>query len=463
MSETRIERDSLGEVHVPAGAYYGAQTQRAVENFPVSGMRAHPHFIRATALVKLASARANHRLGKLDERRAGAIEQAAREIADGGLHEQFVVDVFQAGAGTSHNMNANEVIANRANEILGGTRGVYDPVHPNDHVNMSQSTNDTVPASIRVAALSAAPRTLAALDALTVALDAKSREFDRILKSGRTHLQDAVPVRLGQEFGAYAFNVRRDATRIETAADALHEINLGGSAAGTGMNTHPEYAPTVARELSLVSGLDLRPAPDLFAIMQSMADFAQLSGTLRTTALDLVQIANDLRLLSSGPRTGFAEIQLPPVQPGSSIMPGKVNPVMAEMLDMVGFQVAGNDTTIAMATQAGQLELNVMMPVIAHNLLQSLHILATAVEVFTERCVAGITADEDRNRRYFESSVGLATVLNPLIGYEAAAKVAQESARTGETIVEVVRRRGLLTEEQLARLFDPESLTEPRE
>ena len=459
---TRSEHDSLGDVAVPRDAYYGAQTQRAVDNFPISGLRAHPQLVRATALVKLASARANVTLGKLDQRLAGAIERAAREVAEGGLRDEFVVDVFQAGAGTSHNMNANEVIANRANALLGGSRGIYDPVHPNDHVNMSQSTNDTVPAAIRVAALSMTPALFASLGALADALDAKSREFDHILKSGRTHLQDAVPVRLGQEFGAYAWTVRRDAARIDEAARYLREINLGGSAAGTGMNTHPQYAETVARELSAAAALELRPAGNLFSVMQSMSDFAHLSAALRTAALDLIEISSDLRLLSSGPRTGLAEIALPPVQPGSSIMPGKVNPVMPEMTAMVCFQVVGNDTTVALAVQAGQLELNVMMPVIAHNLLQSLEILTNAARALAEKCVAGITADEARNRMYFESSVGMATVLNPVIGYEAAAKVAQESARTGETIVEVVRRRGLLSEDDLARLFDPASLTEPR-
>ena len=460
---TRREHDSLGDVEVPADAYYGAQTQRAVDNFRISGMRPHPAMVRATALVKLASARANAQLGKLDVRRAEAIERAAREIADGGMRDQFVVDVFQAGAGTSHNMNANEVIANRANELLGGARGAYDPVHPNDHVNMSQSTNDTVPASIRVAALSMAPDLLDALTSLAGAFDEKGREFDGILKSARTHLQDAVPMRLGQEFVAYAWTVRRDAQRVADAIAYLREINLGGTAAGTGMNTHPRYAVTVAAALSEVSGLDVRPADNLFSVAASMADFAHVSSALRTTALDLCQIANDLRLLSSGPRTGLGEIRLPALQPGSSIMPGKVNPVIPEMVNMVCFQVCGNDTTIAMATQAGQLELNVMMPVIAHNLLQSIDILTNATRSLAGKCVRGITADEARARYYFEASVGMATVLNPLIGYEAAAKVAQESARTGETIVELVRRQGLASEEDLARLFDPASLTEPRE
>jgi aspartate ammonia-lyase len=462
--EHRTERDSLGEVRVPRDALYGAQTQRAVENFPISAMRAHPALIRATALIKLASARANERLGKLDGERAAAIAKAAQEIADGALRDQFVVDVFQAGAGTSHNMNANEVIANRANEVLGGNRGEYSPVHPNDHVNMSQSTNDTVPAAIRLAALSLTPALLSAAGSLADALEEKGREFDQILKSARTHLQDALPIRLGQEFAAYAWTVRRDAGRIEEASAYLRELNLGGTAAGTGMNTHPEYASTVAAGLSEVAGVGpLRPAGNLIAVTQSMSDFAHVSGALRTLALDLTQVANDLRLLASGPRTGLAEITLPPVQPGSSIMPGKVNPVMLEMLDMVCFQVCGNDTAIAMAVQAGQLDLNVMMPLIGHNLLQSMEILTNATHVVAERCIRGIGADEARNRHYFEASVGMATVLNPLIGYEAAAKVAQESAETGETIVEVVRRRGLLSEDVLTRLFDPSTLTEPRE
>jgi len=460
--ETRTEHDSLGDVAVPADAYYGAQTQRAVENFRISGMRAHPSLVRATALIKLASARANAALGKLDRAKAAAIERVAREIAGGALRDQFVVDVFQAGAGTSHNMNANEVIANRANEALGAARGAYNPIHPNDDVNMSQSTNDTVPAAIRVAALSLAPALLDALASLGDALEAKARDFDGILKSARTHLQDAVPIRLGQEFAAYAWTVRRGRARIEDALIYLHEINLGGTAAGTGMNTHPQYAATVARELSEATGIELRPAADLIAVTQSMSDFAHVSASLRTAALDICQIANDLRLLSSGPRTGLGEIALPALQPGSSIMPGKVNPVVPEMVDMVCYQVIGNDTTITLATQAGQLDLNVMMPVIAHNLLQSMEILANATRALADKCVSGITADAQRARHYFEASVGMATVLNPLIGYEAAAKVAQESARTGETIVEVVRRRKLASEEQLARLFDPFSLTEPR-
>jgi aspartate ammonia-lyase len=459
----RVERDSLGDVRVPRDAYFGAQTQRARQNFQISGMRAHPQLVRASALIKLASARANRELGKLDDRRAGAIERAAREIADGALRDQFVVDVFQAGAGTSHNMNANEVIANRANEILGGALGVYDPVHPNDHVNMSQSTNDTIPAAIRLAALLMMPALLDAATGLAGGLRGKGTEFDSILKSARTHLQDAVPMRLGQEFNAFAATIDRERRRLEEAAAYLHEMNLGGTAAGTGMNTHPEYAPTVVRHLSEVVGLSLRPAQNLVAVMQSMADFAALSGALRVTALDLIQIANDLRLLSSGPRTGLGEIALPALQPGSSIMPGKVNPVIPEMTNMVCFQVVGNDAAIAMATQAGQLELNVMMPVIAHNLLQSIEILTNALRALDEKCVRGITADAERARYYFESSVGMATVLNPLIGYEAAAKVAQESARTGETIIDVVRRQRLLSEAQLAALFDPASLTEPRE
>ncbi len=459
----RTEHDSLGSVAVPADAYFGAQTQRAADNFQVSGLRAHPQLIRATALVKLASARANRRLRKLDDARADAIEQAAREIADGAMRDQFVVDVFQSGAGTSHNMNANEVIANRANEVMGGARGSYEHVHPNDHVNMSQSTNDTVPAAIRLAALLMAPNLLEACETLAASLDAKGREFDAILKSARTHLQDAVPIRLGQELTAYGWTVRRAASRIDAALVYLREINLGGTAAGTGMNTAPGYAGVVAEELSSLTGLELRAAANLIAVTQSMSDFAFVSAALRNAALDLIQIANDLRLLSSGPRTGIAEIALPALQPGSSIMPGKVNPVIPEMVNMVSFQVVGNDTAIAVAVQAGQLELNVMMPVIAHNLLQSMDILTNAVRALDAKCVRGITADEARARHYFESSVGMATVLNPLIGYERAAKVAQESARTGESILDIVRRESLLTPEQIASLFDPSTLTEPRE
>ena len=460
---TRTQHDSLGEVAVPESAYYGAQTERAVENFPISGMVAHPEMVRAIALVKRAAAEANLALGELDPRLGQAIVQAAREVADGRWREHFVIDVFQAGAGTSFNMNANEVIANRANEILGGKLGDDAPVHPNDHVNMAQSTNDVYPTAMRLAALFLVQKLLRVLGDLERALNDKAREFDHIIKSGRTHLQDAVPVRLGQEFAAYAAAVGRSARRLEQAADSLKELNIGATAAGTGLNSHPCYRDEVVRRLSRLSDFDLRPAANLQEQTQSTISFADVSSALRLLALELIRIANDLRLLSSGPRTGFGEIVLPPVQPGSSIMPGKVNPVMAEVLDMVCFQVVGNDLTIGLATQAGQLELNVMMPVINFDLLMSLEILRNGARVFTDRCVVGITANEERNRQLLEASSALATALNPYIGYEAAAKVAQEAVRSGKTIRQLVLEQGLLSPEDLEKVLDPVGLTTPRE
>ncbi|MEK7773088.1 MAG: aspartate ammonia-lyase, partial [Deltaproteobacteria bacterium] len=419
-------------------------------------------FIKATALVKLASAQANVELGLLDRKRGLAIKKAALEVLSGGFDAEFIVDVYQAGAGTSHNMNANEVIANRAVELLGGRRGDYSVVHPNDHVNMSQSTNDTMPAALRIAALSTSEGLVIALRALESALRRKSRAFDRVIKSGRTHLQDAVPIRLGQEFGSYASAVRGSAKRILEAGEGLKKIGLGATAVGTGINTHPGYRDAVLRALSKAAGIKgLKKAPDTFEALNSMADFAHFSGALRGAATELVRIANDLRLLGSGPMTGLAEIRLPAVQPGSSIMPGKVNPVMAEMLGMVCFQVIGNDLAVTMAAQAGQLELNVMLPVINYNILQSIEILSAAITAFSERCVKGIEADTKRCLDFFEKSVGLATVLNPVIGYEKAAMVAKESARTGKTVKEVVIGRGILSKAEWERLLNPMSVTKP--
>ncbi|MEX2236797.1 MAG: aspartate ammonia-lyase [Dehalococcoidia bacterium] len=460
----RTERDSLGEVEVPDEALYGAQTARAIENFPISGRPPHPTLIRATGLIKAAAARANSELGLLDTERADAIEAAAREVAAGLHNDQFVVDAINAGAGTSYNMNANEVIANLADERLGGRRGTYATIHPNDHVNMAQSTNDAVPAAIRVASvLLVREKVLPALSRLRDSLKRKAGEFDHIVKTGRTHLQDAVPIRLGQEFAGYAESVDKNAQRIAAAAQPLTFSNLGGTAAGTGLNSHLNYAATVCRELTLLAGFQVKPAANLVEAMQSMSDFAGLSGALRNYALDLSRIANDLRLLGSGPRTGLAEIRLPPVQPGSSIMPGKVNPVIAENVNMVCFKVIGNDTTVAWAVGAGQLELNVMMPVIADALLESLEILANASQNLALRCVDGITADEEMCRYWFERSMGLATVLNPHIGYDAAARVAQRATAEGKTLPEIVREEGILSEEDLARVFDPRSMTEPSE
>ena len=463
-SEFRTEKDTLGDVQVPAGAYWGAQTQRAIENFPVSGLRAHPTMVRAYVAVKLAAARTNQELGKLDALSAEMIENACLEVLDEGkLLDQWVVDVFQAGAGTSFNMNTNEVLANRANEILGAPLGTYSLVHPNDHVNMSQSTNDTFPTAMQVAALLLGADLEKALAGLADALAEKGRHFDNVIKSGRTHLQDAVPVRLGQEFTAYALAIRRAATALGQALDACKELPLGGSAAGTGLNTHPEYAPKVVAHLAEITGLDLRPAEDLRLAMQSMAPMAGVSAALRNLALELMRIANDLRLLASGPRTGLAEIQLPAVQPGSSIMPGKVNPSMAECLNMIAMQTIGNDTATALAVQAGQLELNVFMPVIAHNVLGSMSILKNFLPVFTERSVRGILAIGDRCQQYFESSVGLATLLNQYIGYAKAAEVAKESVTTGKTLRELILEKGLMTAEQLEAALDPKRVTEPND
>lgn len=457
----RIEKDTLGELSVPQEAYYGVQTARAVANFPISGIRPHPDFIRATAMVKWAAAAANIACKKLPVTIGKPIQQAAQEIIAGEWHDQFVVDVFQAGAGTSHNMNANEVIANLAIERLGGSRGDYKQVHPNDHVNMSQSTNDVFPTAMRLAALLIVEKLNPAVLRLEKALSAKARAFDGILKSGRTHLQDAVPIRLGQEFSGYAVAVARARVRIEQAASDLCELGIGGSAVGTGLNTHPQYQRKVVAALQKISGLPLRTSRNLFERMQSMADFVALSGSLREFAIELIRIANDLRLLSSGPRTGFAEITLPPVQPGSSIMPGKVNPVMAEVTNMVCFHVMGNDQTIALAAQAGQMELNVMMPVINYNLLQSLEILTRNTDLFTERCIKGITANPDRCAAFAETTVGLATILNPVIGYEAAAAVAKESAQTQASIREIILKKGILAPSALDRLLDPAKTTEP--
>ncbi len=469
----RIEHDSLGEKKVPEWAYYGIQTVRAIENFPISGMGPRPEFIRATALIKKAAALANMDIGKLDNRRGKVIAQAAGEVAEGLWHDHFMVDVFQAGAGTSHHMNANEVIANRANELLGGKRGDYSLVHPNDHVNMSQSTNDVFPTAMRIAAIFAieAPlnpwhakeneNLMNELQRLIDALMEKGREFDGIIKSGRTHLQDAVPVRLGQEFTAYAVAVKRAGDEIRREARRLHELGIGGSAVGTGINTHPDYRKRVIHHLCKLTGLKFSGSKDLIASTQSMGVFVSLSGKLRVLAVELIRIANDLRLLSSGPRTGLAEIRLPAVQPGSSIMPGKVNPVMAEVLDMVGFQVIGNDTAITLAAQAGQLELNVMMPVINYNLLQSIHLLTNVIKVFTERCVKGITADEARCQELAERSSGLATILNPVIGYEAAARLAKEAIATNKSVRDLVVEKCILTREEADKILDPYRMTQP--
>jgi aspartate ammonia-lyase len=458
---TRIERDGLGERPIPAEAYYGIHTARAMENFPISALRAHPALIVATAQVKLAAARANVALGRLSSTVGNAIVAAAREVIGGRWHDQFVVDVYQAGAGTSHNMNANEVLANRALELLGESRGRYAVVHPNDHVNMGQSTNDVFPTAMRLAALARMQSLLQALDGLESALGDRARAFDGVVKAGRTHLQDATPIRLGQEFDGYAAAIAANLATIGETRQALRSLGLGGTAVGTGMNTHPDYRRLVTATLADVTGESLVAAPNPFDAMQSMRPFAALSGALRVLCLDLIRICNDLRLLASGPRTGFAEITVPAVQAGSSIMPGKVNPVMAEMLNMVCFQVIGQDTTIAMAAQAGQLELNVMMPVIAHSLLHSVDILAGGIAAFTSRCVAGIQADVEQCRRYAEETLALVTALSPRIGYDRAAALAKEVWASGRSVREVATAQGVLTPAEISELLDPRRLTEP--
>jgi aspartate ammonia-lyase len=457
----RIEHDPLGELRVPADAYYGAQTQRAVENFPISGLRAPAELVTATVHIKRAMALANASLGRLDRAIAKAIVQAADEILEGGLRDQFVVDVYQAGAGTSHNMNTNEVLANRAAEILGGSRGSYDLVHPNDHVNMGGSTNDVFPTATRLALLIVLPSLLAAARALADALDTKAREFASVLKTGRTHLQDAVPITLGQEFGGYTANVRHAADELDRNAESLHELNLGATAVGTGLNAGTDVTEAAIRNLSSTMTLDLRPARNRFRVTQSMGDVLAYSGALRRLAVEVDKIASDLRLLSSGPRAGLAEIQLPAVQPGSSIMPGKVNPSVPEMVNQVCQQVWGCDAAILASACGGQLELNVMMPVMAWNALHASSICQRAMEVFRDRCVTGIRADETRCRELLDRSTALATALSPYIGYEVTADIAKTAVKTGRSIRDLVRERNLVDGRQLDDILSAEQMTTP--
>jgi len=460
MSATRIERDPLGELAVPAEALYGIQTERARRNFPISQLAPLAPFVDAVIRIKKAAALTHKETKRLDPKLAGAIVRAADEVLAGRHRDQFVVDPYQAGAGTSHNMNCNEVLANRANELLGGKRGAYQPVHPNDHVNMAQSTNDVIPTAIRLAALAELPALLDALDRLAAAFLAKGRAFDGILKSGRTHLQDATPIRLGQEFTAYGHTVARNRDRVAHAADALRDLGIGGTAVGTGLNAEPEYPALMVKHLRAITGLDLRVGKDRVQLMQSMGDAAACSGALRTYAMDLGKIASDLRLLASGPRTGLAEIALPPVQPGSSIMPGKVNPSIPEMVNLVCFQVLGNDVTVATAAEAGQLELNVMMPVIAHNLLFSMRILTNASGVLAERCVAGIEADRAQCEHWLERSPALVTALAPKIGYAEAAKLAKEAVAKNVTVRQLVMEKGVLRGKDLDEVLDLLAMTE---
>jgi len=468
----RNEHDSLGDIQVPVDALWGAQTQRAVLNFPISGLKPWKAFVWSMAAVKRAAAEVNRDLGLLDKGIAGAISQAASEVMEGAWEAQFVVDPFQAGAGTSHNMNANEVIANRATVILGGKLGQFI-VNPNDHVNMSQSTNDCIPTAIRLGCLWRLDELLRSLQNLAGALQQKSAEFDDVIKSGRTHLQDAVPVRLGQEFGAYARAVERDCERIQRSAEGLRRLGIGGTATGTGLNAHAEYHQRMVKKLSEITSLTLVPSDNLFESMQSMADMVDFSGALRTLAITLIRIANDFRLLASGPSTGLDEIRLPAVQPGSSIMPGKVNPVMAEMLDMAMFHVIGCDTTVSLAAQAGQLELNVMMPIIAHNLFESMQVMIGAVNAFSEKCVKGLTANREKAESWLGKNAIIATALNPIIGYAAGAILVKEALQRNVTIREVAvekAQRGELkhlnsnqpvkTEEIISALSDLRKLTE---
>jgi aspartate ammonia-lyase len=458
---TRLEKDSIGPKEIPANVYYGIQTARAVENYPISGMRAHPTMIAAFGMVKEAAAEANKELTLIEDERADAIVKAAREVQQGKWNQEFVVDVFQAGAGVSFHMNSNEVIANRAVELLGGTLGDYSKVHPNDHVNYGQSTNDVFPTGMRLATLLELEKLYPALDGLIGALDQKGKEFHDILKSGRTHMQDAVPMRLGQEFAAYAGAIRRTKDAIRAASESLRELGLGGSAVGTGINTHPDYREKAIRNLARISGQKLTPADDMRYAMQSNFAMAAVSSALRNLALEVIRISNDLRMLSSGPNTGFAEINLPGLQPGSSIMPGKINPVMPELAAMVAFQVVGNDTAVALAVQAGQLELNVMMPTMSYSVMQSITILTNMLRVFTDKCVSGLTANKARCDFYVQATVSLATALNPYIGYAKAAEIAKEAVATGKSIIEIARAKKLLSEKEIDEILDPVRMTEP--
>ena len=459
--EYRVERDSMGEVKVPKSAYYGAQTQRAVENFPISGIGFPPRFVRALAIIKHAAASVNQELGLLDSKIADVIRAAASEVMDGKLDKEFVVDIFQTGSGTSTNMNANEVIANRALEILGKERGGKG-VHPNDHVNMSQSSNDVIPTAIHVSALEAIQRELLlALQGLHQALTAKAKEFDRIVKIGRTHLADATPIRLGQEFSGYARQIELSIERIGAAASGLEELALGGTAVGTGINTHPEFPSRTIKKISQMTELPFREAKNHFEAQAAKDAVVQVSGSLKTLAVSLTKIANDLRWLSSGPRCGIGEIELPDTQPGSSIMPGKVNPVMCESVLQVAAHVIGCDATITVCGQAGNFELNVMMPIMALRLLEAITFSASVVKAFTEKCIVGIEANKEHCEEMIEKSLAMVTALAPVIGYDAAAKIAKESYATGKTVREVALAHKVLPPDKLAKILDPWRMTEP--
>jgi aspartate ammonia-lyase len=460
---TRIERDLLGEREIPASAYYGVHTLRALENFPISGtpLSAYPDLISALASVKKAAALANHDLGLLDKERTRAIAAACDEVRKGALQEHFIVDVIQGGAGTSTNMNANEVIANRALELMGRERGDYSVLHPNEHLNMGQSTNDVVPTALKIAAWFAIHRLIDAMNGLRDEFEAKAIEFKDILKMGRTQLQDAVPMTLGQEFSTYAVMLGEDMERLREAARLLCEINMGATAIGTGITSHPEYAARVCRHLSDITGISFVTAPNLMEATQDAGVFVQLSGVLKRVAIKLSKVCNDLRLLSSGPRAGLGEINLPAMQAGSSIMPGKVNPVIPEVVNQIAFEVIGNDVTVSFAAEAGQLQLNAFLPIVAHSIFKSLIHLRSGCLVLAERCVRGITANRERLEEHMNRSIGIVTALNPHIGYANATKIAQEALRTGRSVYDLVMEKKLLTKEQLSEILRPESLTRP--
>ncbi|WP_129692080.1 aspartate ammonia-lyase [Gottfriedia acidiceleris] len=457
----RIEKDFLGEKEIPADAYYGVQTLRAVENFPITGYKIHEELIKALAIVKKAAALANVETKRLYEGNGKAIAEAAQEIIEGKWHDQFIVDPIQGGAGTSMNMNANEVIANRALEILGKEKGDYFCISPNSHVNMSQSTNDAFPTAIHIATLNMLDKLLNTMKYMRDVFDLKAKEFDHVIKMGRTHLQDAVPIRLGQEFEAYSRVLGRDIKRVEQSRQHLYEVNMGATAVGTGLNADPRYIELVVKQLAEISGLSLVGAEHLVDATQNTDAYTEVSAALKVCMMNMSKIANDLRLMASGPRAGLGEISLPARQPGSSIMPGKVNPVMAEVINQVAFQVIGNDHTICLASEAGQLELNVMEPVLVFNLLQSINIMNNAFRAFTDNCLKGIEANEDRMKEYVEKSVGLITAVNPHIGYEVAARIAREAILTGKPIRELCLKYDVLSEEELDLILDPFEMTHP--
>lgn len=457
----RDENDSIGTKKVPVDAYYGVQTLRAAENFKITGLKTHDEFINSLAQVKKASAITNSEINLLSKMIENAIVQACDEILDGKLHDQFITDPIQGGAGTSANMNANEVIANRAIEILGGEKGNYNIVHPNDHVNMGQSTNDVIPTAGKITILRLIPKALEQLERLHNALKEKAKEFDDVIKMGRTQMQDAVPIRLGQEFNAYSSVIKRDIARIKKVQDELKYVNMGGTAIGTGINADKEYLEKIIPNLNAVTGMDLKHPEDLIDATQNLDCFVSVSGAIKTCAVDLSKMANDLRLMSSGPKTGFGEINLPPKQNGSSIMPGKVNPVIPEVVSQIAFNIIGNDITITMAAEAGQLELNAFEPVIFYNLFQSIETLTNGVKTFIENCIEGITANKDRCRELVENSVGIVTAICPHIGYKKAAQIAKTAIYTGESVREIILRNGIMNEAQLKEVLDPTGMTEP--